>query len=107
MLRSMDQPPLYATLPIPDARDSDPMTYREEVQAAVRYLRLTCRGPDGQEPTIAQLAELLGVGRTTMADWVTDRGAGRPRANPGFASVYALRALLAAPVAARRALWET
>jgi hypothetical protein len=103
----MDQPApaAYATLPIPDARASDPLMYREEVQAAVRYLRLTCTGPDGQEPSIAQIAELLGVGRTTLADWVTDRGVGRPRANPGFTSVYALRALVAAPVATRAALW--
>lgn len=97
---------LYASLPIPDARASDPETYRDECAALVRIIRANCRGPDGQDPGIERIAELIGVGRTTLADWVSERGdLSRRRANPGFAGVYALRALVSSLFATRDALW--
>ena len=102
----MTSPRLYARLPIPNAAESDPETYRAEVAALVRVLRNGCRGPKGEEPSQGQIAALIGVGRTTLSDWTAELSpVRRGVANPSFTAVYALRALAAAPVATQRALW--
>lgn len=97
---------MHAYLPIPDARRSDPATYRDEIAALVRLIREQCPGPTGKTPTMEQVAELLGISDSTL---YLHTGPVPPRMRkpltPPYTLVYALRALVASPASTRAALW--
>lgn len=95
---------MHAQTPVPDARRSDPATYREEVAALLRIIREQCPGPEGQRPTMQQVADLIGVSDATLYGYVNPPGKRRP-ALPPFSLVFALRVLVAALPAAQRAIW--
>ena len=96
---------MYAHVPIPDARRSDPDTYREEAAALVRIVREQCPGPKGQRPTMQQVADLLGLSDASLYQFANQEPGRRRPVRVIYPTVYALRALVAALPATRAALW--
>lgn len=101
---------MYAQTHIPDARRSDPSTYRDEATALLRIIREQCPGPNGERPTMQQIAELLGMADSTLYAYgaAGQRGTRRARlpAVP-FPVLYALRVMVTGLPATRAALWGT
>ena len=67
---------------IPDARRSDPTTYREEVAALLRIIREQCPGPEGQTPTAQQVGDLLAVSDSALYAYANPGKRRRPPQPP-------------------------
>ncbi len=98
---------MYASIPIPDARRTEPGTYREECASLLRIIRTNCPAPDGKQPTMGQVADLLGCGDTALYDYCTDKPRPGRRGVVPFSVLYCLRAMVACLPATQRALWGT
>lgn len=93
--------PGYALLPIPDARKRRRRSEHrfEEVRALVRVLQDTVRGPQGERPSLEQIAGLVGITKSTLEAYCAkprlDR-ARNPRGVP-YATLYCIEALVSCP----------
>ena len=98
---------MYANLPVPDARRSDPARFPAEVAALLQLIRDECPGPEGERPTMQQVADLLGVSDTQLYAYIAAPRARRRRRPllPPYTLIYALRARAGYLPGTRRALW--
>ena len=100
---------MYATLPVPDARRADPARFPAEVATLLQLIRDECPGPEGERPTMQQVADLLGVSDTQLYAYIAAPRARRRRRPllPPYTLIYALRALAGYLPGTRRALWPS
>ena len=101
---------LFATIPVPDARRNAGSIRQEahdECRALVTNIRRQAVSKSGQAPTVAQIAELLGISESTLEKYCraprTDRSMNQ-RGTP-YLVLYALGALSANPEATGLAIW--
>ena len=102
--------PLYANVALPDARrfarrlaDAP----HDDVRTMLSILRRNVRGPNGETPTIADIATLLGLAESTLQNYTTPPRGDRSRAPRGvpYLVVYALEVLVACPECVASVLW--
>lgn len=98
---------MYAYLPIPDARQTDPATYRQDTARLLRSIREACPDPKtGELPTVPQIAALIGVSPSTLYAHAAPPDPGkRKHPKPPYSLLYALRALNSCAKGTARALW--
>lgn len=101
---------LFATIPIPDAtrmKDRFRTKSHEECKALLSNIRRQALSPDGQVPTVAQVATLLGINESTLERYCIAPREDRSVTQRGtpYLVVYALGALSAAPEATAIAIW--
>lgn len=101
-------PEIYAHVHVPNAKRLARRSVAcEEVRALVNVIRRTATGPKGQEPTLEDIAALLGVSPATLKSYHlkprTDRSATQ-RGVP-YAVLYALEVMAACPAGTARAIW--
>lgn len=100
----------FATIPVPDStrfRSRYKVGAHEECRALLNAVRRNALGPDGQAPTVAQIAEMLGMHESTLFTYCTqprrDRSA-KQRGTP-YLVLYALGAMAACPQGVARTLF--
>ncbi len=100
----------YATIPVPDAnrmRSRYKVKPHEECKALVSTIRRNSLAPDGRTPTVAQIAELLGMHESSLERACLpprrDRSI-KQRGTP-YLLVYALGAMAACPQGVARAIF--
>ncbi|HZX79887.1 MAG TPA: hypothetical protein VFE72_02900 [Lysobacter sp.] len=99
----------YVMAPVPNARRRfvQRAEHRpEEVRALLRLLQSMVIGPNGERPSHAAIAGLLGIAERTLGAYCTAprRRASSPRPVP-YVVLYALEVMAANPAAVARELW--
>mgnify|MGYP002718170270 FL=1 len=100
----------YANVAMPDARRFARRVAdapHEEVRALLNVLRRNVTGPDGQKPTIADIATLLGLAESTLQNYTAPPRTDRSRAPRGvpYVAVYALEVMVSCPECVASILW--
>jgi hypothetical protein len=99
---------VYAHVHVPNAkRMAARATPNEDVRALVGIIRRTVTGPNGETPTLDDVAALLGISPATLRGYQLKPRTNRSSVQRGvpYTVLYALEVLSASPAGTAAAIW--